>query len=512
MPFSLFSSTTIAQRLASLRDAEASLLEYAKTRFTPAPHHDASLHEFELFDCPIPSPLSSSHVCQVFGDEKCHKLHGVSVINKRTSKHPTRDGEAVSSEEQAPLVLLHGYCNGSLYFYRNLMGLSHFHFPRIYALDLYGWGLSSRPNFDLKQLKPDFDANQSLKDDDKTARETQKTVAAAEKFFVESLESWRKHHNLPKMTLAGHSMGGYLSVAYAEKYPQHVERLILLSPVGVPERKEDDDRRINSLPFHIRTLFKTVRCLFECGVTPGSFLRSLPLSKSKSMVDSYILNRLPAIQCEQERKNLGEYLYQNSMLPGSGEYCLSHILTSGAFARLPLVKRIAEIKSADKQGMEVHFIFGENDWMDYEGGIETQRLCFRKRSEFKKQQEVLTLEKERPNLPPRVFVHGVRNAGHLLMLDNHDELNAALIIAAGGEHKLPSDFPKPLEFVCDEVVAAGDVDFLRGSSKRKVFSEASAARFFRARARFRDQLEKKGEEGKEQDDSIEKKGNKEFAS
>jgi pimeloyl-ACP methyl ester carboxylesterase len=29
------------------------------------------------------------------------------------------------------------------------------------------------------------------------------------------------------MILCGHSLGGYLSFAYAERYPQHVDRLIL---------------------------------------------------------------------------------------------------------------------------------------------------------------------------------------------------------------------------------------------------------------------------------------------
>lgn len=491
MPFYLFSSTTVSQRIASLRDAEAALLEYAKTRFSPSHHqdksHDASNHKFELFDSPIPSPLSSSTGnlvgCQVFDDGE-HKLHGVSVTNKRSPKH-TQYGESASVPEQAPLVLLHGYCNGSLYFYRNFMGLSHYHFPQIYALDMYGWGLSSRPSFDLNAMEtehsPAVDNGNSKTD--KANEKTKNKVASAETFFVESLESWRKHHNLPKMTLAGHSMGGYLSVAYAERYPQHVERLILISPVGVPEKKEEDDNRLNSLPFHIRTLFKTVRYLFECGVTPGSFLRSLPLSKSKSMIDSYILNRLPAIQCEQERKDLGEYLYQNSMLPGSGEYCLSHILTSGAFARIPLVNRITEIKSEDGKGMEVHFIFGENDWMDYQGGIETQKLCYQKRQEM--------LEQKQQNLPPRVFVHGVRNAGHLLMLDNYIEFNAAMVIAAGGEDSLPINSPKPIEFVCDDIIAAGDTQFLRGGSKREMYGEAGAAQFFTARRRFRERLCKK---------------------
>lgn len=37
------------------------------------------------------------------------------------------------------------------------------------------------------------------------------------------------------MTLIGHSLGGYLSTAYALKYPSRVDRLVLLSPAGIPE-------------------------------------------------------------------------------------------------------------------------------------------------------------------------------------------------------------------------------------------------------------------------------------
>ena len=36
------------------------------------------------------------------------------------------------------------------------------------------------------------------------------------------------------MTLVGHSLGAYLSVVYALRWPERVERLVLLSPAGVP--------------------------------------------------------------------------------------------------------------------------------------------------------------------------------------------------------------------------------------------------------------------------------------
>ena len=200
-------------------------------------------------------PLDMQTPTNATDAESNYSLHGVKVVNKRLSEDdPAPPSTATTANSKpAPLVLLHGYANGSLYFYRNLMGLSH-HFGSIYALDMLGWGLSSRPKFDLLTADDDtIKNNDSINindDDDKVSIETKRKVTSAESFFVESLESWRQHHNLPKMTLAGHSMGGYLSVAYAERYPQHVERLILISPVGVPERQEEDDSKINSLPFY----------------------------------------------------------------------------------------------------------------------------------------------------------------------------------------------------------------------------------------------------------------------
>ncbi|KAL7531407.1 hypothetical protein ACHAXR_004023 [Thalassiosira sp. AJA248-18] len=473
-PFSFFSSIHISDRIEAFREAEKHLFEFAKTRFAHHHHHeDEKDHHFELFDTPIKVPSviqdgSAAASCQVHhnDDANNYSIHGVKQQQQQQQQQPPA---------AAPLVLLHGYANGSLYFYRNLMGLSH-HFGSIYALDMLGWGMSSRPKFEL------------LTDKQK--------VSTAESFFVESLESWRKHHNLPKLTLAGHSMGGYISVAYAERYPQHVERLILLSPVGVPEKQPEDEGRINSLPFYIRAMVKLSRYLFNRGVTPGSFLRSLPNSKSKAMVEGYVLNRLPAITCPEERKHLSEYLYQNSMLPGSGEFCLNELLTAGAFAKMPLVNRIPNLQSGDDSeaegGMEVHMIYGQNDWMDFRGGIEVQRLCHEKMTKWEQKQQQQQKQTQGQNKkrssppPPKIHVHGVKDASHLLMLDNYQEFNAALIIASGGEEKLSPNMPRPAEFACDEVVAAAataassnTASHNNRSTRGIVLGEAGAADFFR---------------------------------
>ena len=263
----------LSDRISAFRIAEYNLLEYAKTRFAHVHHphlqhehlprieYDELLknHHFELFDTPIHVPKvivrGDAMVCQVHGGdsskddsdseaEDCYySIHGVKVTNKQLllSKSTTSSSTTTTKQQQsqlAPLVLLHGYANGSLYFYRNLMGLSHY-FGSIYALDMLGWGLSSRPKFELVQSSDDDGTdiadkntsscsgmmngekskakNESGNDDSSSSSsmdeeyiKTKQKVSTAESFFVESLESWRKQNNLPKLTLAGHSMGGYL--------------------------------------------------------------------------------------------------------------------------------------------------------------------------------------------------------------------------------------------------------------------------------------------------------------
>lgn len=404
---------------------------------------DKQTHHYEFFDTKIPRdaiPLrQDGSSCQmrnfprhVFQDhdpaqeEEIHNqdrylfIHGVKVTSKLYQQRVQEENERSKSahptendKEEYPLVMLHGYMNGALYFYRNLVGLSNYGFGgEVYALDMLGWGLSSRPKFQTKAI-------QGYESDD---------THATEQVFVESLEEWRKAHKIDKMVLGGHSMGGYLATAYAEKYPERIDRLILISPAGVPDDQHVDvEGRIKAAPFSFRIFVGMVSSLWNMGVTPASFLRSLPETRGRKMVENYIRGRLPSITCPQEQKYLGEYLYTNAALPGSGEDCLGKILKPTTFAYKPTLHRIPFLRVK-----HVSFIYGQNDWMDpLLGGVETLRRC----QEMKKDGEPT----------PEVRVYGVRNAGHLLMLENWKEFNSAMILAAGRSERLPADFPLPFE-------------------------------------------------------------------
>jgi pimeloyl-ACP methyl ester carboxylesterase len=161
-------------------------------------------------DDPSDGSLVRSHSERVDLATPKHYLN--TVIMESTSPSPSAP---------PPAVLLHGYGAGLGFFYQNLPTLAEWAGRRgssAYALDWLGMGRSARVPFTVKAKKDDI----------------QGRVKEAESFFIDSLEEWRQKMGLEKMTLIGHSLGGYLSVAYALRHPTRVSKLILLSPAGVP--------------------------------------------------------------------------------------------------------------------------------------------------------------------------------------------------------------------------------------------------------------------------------------
>lgn len=404
----------VAVRMETMRKAEAGLISMAR-RFGEKDTLPSN-YKMELFDTQIPASVlpfkqqcTSKSIWNVLGlgdkdddEEEQLTMHAIRVTKEDNSRKITPQ-----SQQQYPLVIVHGYMNGALYFYRNLAGLANY-FDTVVSVDLLGWGLSSRPSFD---------------------RLIDNSVETAENFFVESLESWRSTNNIEKMNLAGHSMGGYLSVAYCEKYPERVDQLLLLSPAGVPDDSQEsiNARRARFLTSTPRKIaYKLFTSLWESGYTPGSLMRTIPESQGRRLVEGYVHNRLPAIRDPEEKAILAEYMYTGSILPGSGEYGLSRLLLPGAIAKNPTLYRIPKLKV-----QKVSFLYGMLDWMDVNGGLGVQAICKEERL------------KGNSNVPD-IDVYQVPNAGHLLMLENPSAFNTALMIAAGRDAKTiqnASDLP-----------------------------------------------------------------------
>lgn len=390
--FSSWKSTTKYE--ARLEATEKELLEIAK-RYT---RRSADSLELTTFDTYIPRSAVSCLKPATTSEDSDLKIHCIHALSKRSINN-----ESSNATTTMPLVNLHGYMNAGAYFYRNLGALSSY-FDNVYAVDMLGYGLSSRPPFD-EVVASD-------------------TLQSADDFFVESLEAWRSMNDIDKMILSGHSFGGYVAVAYAERYPERVDRIILLSPLGVPDEKDPNiQRKMNwirsSLPG--RAFVGMIKTMFGC-ITPGGIARVLTEYRASTMSRSYVARRLPEITDADEVKALSNLLYINAVLPPSGEYFLRSILHSSFIAKKPLLFRVPNLKVK-----EVSFMYGTTDWMDISGGMYVQALSDR----LSKNEQGSPLSSTSP-ITPDVNVFLVPNCGHLLILQNPETVSACMIRIAGG--------------------------------------------------------------------------------
>jgi cardiolipin-specific phospholipase len=118
------------------------------------------------------------------------------VDGKEGHIHTIHHSHKETDESVTPMLLIHGYSQSAAQYYAALPVLANEYKGRVYAIDLFGCGLSSRPAWNKG-----FGEAVELK--------------VAEDYFVDTLEEWRKAMKLKKMIVVGHSIGGYLSVAYA---------------------------------------------------------------------------------------------------------------------------------------------------------------------------------------------------------------------------------------------------------------------------------------------------------
>lgn len=282
-----------------------------------------------------------------------------------------------------PLVCLHGYASGTGMFYAALPPLAASWPGPVYVLDSPGCGLSSR-----KPWAAGMGADCPLE--------------VSEDFWIAGIEGWRRTMGIERMVLCGHSVGGYLSVAYAERHPSRVERLILVSPVGVPHPPPGLEERRRTAPF----VFRTAMGMWDKGWGPFPFVRWGP---GKWIMDGYVDRRIGQYAEGTSWRDvplIAKYFHAN-LTHGNASWggCAhSTLLLAGAFARSPLCERIPKLEL----GSSLSFIYGaDGDWMDF------------RHAEALKGRGAATIE-----------VAHIASAGHNLLVDN--PLGFALAVAASG--------------------------------------------------------------------------------
>jgi len=224
----------------------------------------------------------------------------------------------------------------------------HFH---AFFIDIIGMGCSSREPYRVKN------ANESVD------------------YFVKFVEEWRRIKDITNFFMCGHSLGGYMATIYAIKYPQHVKKLFLISPVGFSEKPKDFDiKRLevvttldengneiqNKGPpqFAMHYIWPI---LWDRRITMLDCVRRMGQTLTFDIISAYVSEKLNPDNDELKQEVLVEFLFQLSQFPSSTEEVLYDLFEIGCFPLFPVIEKIKKL------GKPISFVFGDKDWMDSTG-------------------------------------------------------------------------------------------------------------------------------------------------
>ncbi|KAG7662459.1 uncharacterized protein J8A68_003990 [[Candida] subhashii] len=282
---------------------------------------------------------------------------------------------SIEACEQDPnmnhLIMIHGYGGGLGFFLKNFEQIATEKNWTIHAIDLLGYGCSSRPKFNSKNLDQ------------------------VEDWFHDSFQAWLRARKLDlkkdKILIMAHSMGAYLMATYGIKRdPYFCQKLLMVSPGAIIKHRKS---------VYVPTYFAK---LWEQNISPFALVRNTgPLG---SKITSGWSSRRFAKLTRREGELLHKYAYGIFQAPGSGEYMLNYLLAPGADARHPLIER-----GVHKLKCKLSWWYGKEDWMDKKGG----ELCSNIINNI--------------NGEVRSDVKEINDSGHHIYLDNIGKFNSMLI-------------------------------------------------------------------------------------
>lgn len=140
------------------------------------------------------------------------------------------------------ILLLHGFCGSSAYFEQVIPLLSGSY--RVIAPDLRGHGASDAPlgPYNIDQMADDVLS------------------------LLNALE-------IPQVYLLGHSLGGYITLSFAQRYASRLKGFGLIHSTGYPDSDEAKEKRLKS----VSTIQNDGITAFVDGLVPGLFAPGAPL-------------------------------------------------------------------------------------------------------------------------------------------------------------------------------------------------------------------------------------------
>lgn len=308
------------------------------------------------------------------------------------------------------VVLAHGFGSGLGFFYANVDRLFQQDptVKQVVLVDWLGMGGSERPSCRSRPIRGWGEKSTSWCD-------SRFTPSQACKFFIDPFHAWMQA-TIPQeedtdIVLMGHSLGGYLAARYVLEYPDTVQRLVLASPVGFPNKPKN--ALVGS---QLPTSFRVLDALWSSNFTPQQIVRAMGSTRGRQRTQQALMGRIPQLS-SQDVQLLSNYLYHITVAAPSGEFAMNSLLEPvvsaeimGVFAREPLYDLLPEITSSTNTLQQIKVLYGDHDWM---------------RPNEPSARETLQKMQQRTGIASSVEV--LPNAGHHLYLDNPLDFTRHLI-------------------------------------------------------------------------------------
>lgn len=324
-----------------------------------------------------------------------------------------------SASIKTPTLLLHGYAAASMGFHRNFTGLSS-RIQNLYAIDLLANGLSPESSQPLVvscgkplPMKAEF-SNDRFKIPYTLEYLHQKSfIQQLEDYYLNSIEQWRIDNKLNKINIVAHSFGGYLSTKYAIKYPHAVERLCLVSPLGVERNTHSVNNHWCSntwydlnyedpgSKYYMRRMRDIPSTVFQSQV---KLLRLLGPLGAK-LCWNYINAAYSRVKNEKYKEYVFELFYGKEGVTQTAMDIFTNLFTRQLLAKDPLMDGLQHLH-VDR----LMLAYGEHDWMNKYAGV----IMAKEFNHLRRKSDAATYTV-------------ISSSGHNMFLDNPDEFNEKVI-------------------------------------------------------------------------------------
>jgi predicted alpha/beta superfamily hydrolase len=193
-------------------------------------------------------------------------------------------------------------------------------------------------------------------------KETPQSTQEWVDYFVNSVKAFADKLKLEKFNIMGHSLGGFIMAHFANKHPEMVQEIFLLSPGGVNRENKNYEKRIENRFENANWFMKKAA---------NSMLNKIFVEKQSPMdhcmaklfrgtiVKRFYGDRLGLSKDDQ--KLFGKLFSIFSSYKPSSEKCLGYLFNKGPMSNrpiMPILKKFHKKKN-------IIIMFGSSDWMDY---------------------------------------------------------------------------------------------------------------------------------------------------